>query len=68
LIVPETKGRTNYGVGQNQLSNRQAKVGIPRHETKRMEFLSIHKAKGKEADYVLLLGWCYREEWDSFRN
>lgn len=41
--------RTNYRIDK-------LKLEFPRHETKRMEFLSIHKAKGKEADYVLLLG------------
>ena len=34
-------------------------VAFPKHEEERLEFLSIHKAKGTEADYVLLLG-CVR--------
>ena len=41
--------RTNYRIDK-------LKLEFPRHESKGMEFLSIHKAKGKEADYVLLLG------------
>lgn len=31
-------------------------AAFPNHEEERLEFLSIHKAKGTEADYVLLLG------------
>jgi len=41
--------RTNYRIDK-------LKLEFPRHESRGMEFLSIHKAKGKEADYVLLLG------------
>jgi DNA helicase-4 len=32
------------------------KLEFPGHESIGMEFLTIHRAKGKEADYVLLLG------------
>jgi len=35
---------------------RRLEQEFPRHEALRLRFLSIHKAKGAEADYVLLLG------------
>jgi DNA helicase-4 len=34
----------------------QLKLEFPNYEDERVEFRSIHKAKGTEADYVLLLG------------
>jgi DNA helicase-4 len=41
--------RTNYRIDK-------LKLEFPGHESIGMEFLTIHRAKGKEADYVLLLG------------
>jgi DNA helicase-4 len=35
---------------------RRLEIEFPRHETQELRFLTIHRAKGTEADYVLLLG------------
>lgn len=56
LINTRKTGEQIMVLARYNFQTEQLMLEFPNHETTGIKFLSVHKAKGTEADYVLLLG------------